>query len=264
MLRIGIFLSWSSPSPMAATSNAPCSTLSHDQLADLEGWTTTVPTPPRPSIFAPQRPIQPTQEPRSTLPAPMAPKSTGQATPERMRAKLRDLIASVEAGEAGYDAVQLQARRMPPKRPTELTIGEINDWIARTPNQHHAIGRYQVIPKTLRRLTQTLGIPSDALFSAQLQDRLANQLMDEAGFNTFYQGLMTQEAFMHGLSKVWAGLPSASGRSYYHGIAGNRAALSYSQFHEQMQLVTHSARNQPPLRPAIPMRARTLPIRGNF
>lgn len=32
-----------------------------------------------------------------------------------------------------------------------MTIGENLAWIEATPNQHHAVGRYQVIPKTLRR-----------------------------------------------------------------------------------------------------------------
>ena len=65
-------------------------------------------------------------------------------------AKLRSLIALAEAGAAGYDAVQYAARIKPPKRPTQMTLADIIRWIEDTPGQHHAIGRYQIIPSTLR------------------------------------------------------------------------------------------------------------------
>ena len=44
------------------------------------------------------------------------------------------------------------------------------------------------------------------------------------------RGEITREAFLLNLAKVWAGLPTPSGRSYYHGVAGNRAALSYDSY----------------------------------
>ena len=43
--------------------------------------------------------------------------------------RLLDLIASAEAGKAQYDAVQYGATRKPPKKPTQMTIAEINAWI---------------------------------------------------------------------------------------------------------------------------------------
>lgn len=147
---------------------------------------------------------------------------------------LRDLIASAEAGRAGYDAVQYGARVKPAKRPTQMTIREIYRWIAATPGQPHAIGRYQFIPPTLRRLVADLGVGEDTVFSPLVQDRLADLLLQEAGMRTFLAGEMTQTGFMNNLAKIWAGLPNSTGRSHYHGHAGNKATMTWAHFKSQM------------------------------
>jgi len=147
-----------------------------------------------------------------------------------VRARLRDLIASAEAGRAGYDAVQSGAHRPPPRRPTAMTLRAIFAWIDATPGQHHAIGRYQIIPATLRRLVARAGLSPDTRYSERVQDRLADMLMEDAGLGAMQRGEISREAFQLNLAKVWAGLPTPSGRSYYHGVAGNRAVLSYDSY----------------------------------
>jgi hypothetical protein len=149
-------------------------------------------------------------------------------------ARLRDLIAAAEAGPAGYDAVQHGARIRPPAPPTRLTIGQIDDWIRATPGQPHAIGRYQFIPPTFRRLVAQLGLSRDTPFSPLVQDRMADILMVEAGLETFLSGEIGRVAFMNRLARVWAGLPTSSGRSHYHGYAGNRATKSWEEYHGAM------------------------------
>ncbi|MEP2716022.1 hypothetical protein [Pseudophaeobacter sp.] len=149
-------------------------------------------------------------------------------------AKLLQLIASAEAGSAQYDAVQYAATVKPRKKPTDMTLGEIYDWIARTPGQQHAIGRYQFIPATLKRLARHVGADRGDVFSPGLQDRLARQLLDEAGLGAVLARKMERRDFMHNLAKIWAGLPVASGKSYYHGLAGNRAVLSWARFEAEM------------------------------
>ncbi|MCD9148549.1 lysozyme family protein [Pseudophaeobacter flagellatus] len=149
-------------------------------------------------------------------------------------AKLMQLIASAEAGSAQYDAVQHAAKVRPQKQPTQLTLGEIYDWIARTPGQQHAIGRYQFIPATLKRLARQIGAERGEVFSPALQDRLAHQLLEEAGLSAVMARKMDRRDFMHNLSKIWAGLPTSTGKSYYHGLAGNRAVLSWARFDAEM------------------------------
>jgi hypothetical protein len=152
-------------------------------------------------------------------------------------AQLHDLIARAEAGPRGYDAVQHGARVKPPKRPTDMTLAEIYAWIRATPGQPHAIGRYQFIPATLRHSAKRLDLPPETRFSPQVQDRLANLLLGDAGFLKVQTGAITVEAFMLNLAKIWAGLPLPSGRSYYDGYAGNKATMSYAVYAREVRRV---------------------------
>jgi hypothetical protein len=152
-------------------------------------------------------------------------------------AQLHDLIAQAEAGVMGYDAVQHGARVKPPKRPTRMTLGEIYAWIRATPGQPHAIGRYQFIPATLRHSAKRLDLPPETRFSPEVQDRLANLLLGDAGFAKAQTGEITAEAFMLNLAKIWAGLPLPSGRSYYQGYAGNKATMGYAVFAREVRAI---------------------------
>ncbi len=175
------------------------------------------------SLFAPY-PV------RQKAPLSVPPLSPDQTSTGR----LLDLIASAEAGRDGYDAVVWAARIKPPKRPTDMTIGEIYQWIAATPNQHHAIGRYQFIPSTLKRLVRITGAGPDQPFTPAYQDQLAGLLLQEAGLASFQAREMGRVRFMNNLAKIWAGLPNATGRSHYHGIAGNRATMTWARFQSEM------------------------------
>ena len=145
-------------------------------------------------------------------------------------AAVRHVIASAEAGGKGYDAVQYGARVKPPKRPTGMTIGEIYRWIAATPGQPHAIGRYQFIPQTLARVVRKTGTKGSERFSPAVQDRLADVLLAEAGLQQFRKGTLGRTAFMNNLAKIWAGLPNSSGKSHYEGYAGNSASITWARF----------------------------------
>ena len=145
-------------------------------------------------------------------------------------ANLRALIAHAEAGKGGYDAVQHGATVAPDALPTAMTLDEIRTWVAATPGQPHAIGRYQVIPSTFERLALKTDADGSTLFSPGLQDRWANLLIVEAGYGEFISGRMTSDTFMDNLAAVWAGLPLASGLSAYDGIAGNKATISRAAY----------------------------------
>lgn len=152
-------------------------------------------------------------------------------------ARLLSLIASVEAPERGYDAVHHRARVMPPALPSNMTLQEIFDWIKRTPNQHHAIGRYQIIPDTLADLVRSNGIDLSRRFDPELQDHLAMVLLERAGYNKFNAGLMGHATFMDAIARVWAGLPLANGKSAYQGVAGNRAVISRHAYQSAMRKI---------------------------
>ncbi|MGC1495466.1 MAG: hypothetical protein WA790_06630 [Sulfitobacter sp.] len=147
---------------------------------------------------------------------------------------IRHLIGQAESRKHGYDAVQHGARIKPTKRPTSMTLGEIYQWIADTPGQPHAIGRYQFIPKTLLRVARKIGASPEQKFSPRLQDKLADVLLAEAGLHKFRAGQLSRKAFMNNLAKIWAGLPNSSGKSHYDGYAGNKAAMTWAHFDAEM------------------------------
>ncbi|MCF2872951.1 hypothetical protein L0664_17940 [Octadecabacter sp. G9-8] len=157
--------------------------------------------------------------------SPMA-SGTGTAPVDR----LLSLIARAEAGSAGYDAVQYGATVRPAALPTHMTLGEIYQWIDDTPGQPHAIGRYQFIPPTLRRVARERGFGPETQFTPGVQDALALVLLEDAGFLRFQAGDLGRRQFMHNLARIWAGLPLPNGRSYYEGHAGNKATMSWAAF----------------------------------
>ena len=177
-------------------------------------------------MFAPVAPRAGESRPRISLLHPSA-----QIT------ELLGLIARAEAGQAGYDAVQHGASIKPPSRPTRLTIAQIYQWIDQTPGQQHAIGRYQFIPATLKRLVNKQGLSENAQFSPQVQDLLAGLLLEEAGLSRYLAGQVTRDGFMLNLAKIWAGLPTSTGASYYTGIAGNKATISWDMFDAEMRRI---------------------------
>ncbi len=157
--------------------------------------------------------------------------------PTSTAAHIRNIISQAEAGIKGYDAVQYGARKLPRKPPTQMTIAEIYRWIDQTPGQPHAIGRYQFIPATLRRLVAKLALSPNETFNARIQDKLADSLLAEAGLAAAARGDMTRQDFMNNLAKIWAGLPNSTGRSEYDGYAGNRATMTWARFSSEMEKV---------------------------
>lgn len=116
-----------------------------------------------------------------------------------------------------------------------MTVAEIFSWIRATPGQHHAIGRFQIIPSTLRYLVEAEGVSGPEVFSPALQKRLALRLMVDAGYHDFIEGRISMPRFQDRLARIWAGLPLANGRSAYHGTVGNRATITRANFDAVMR-----------------------------
>lgn len=147
--------------------------------------------------------------------------------------KLKSLIAVAEAGPKGYDAVHVQAQRLP-KRPTQMTLREIAIWVKATPGKPHAIGRYQIIPSTMKMLIRRSGFAPQTRFSPQVQDAFADILLADAGLQKFLKGRISRKRFMNNLARIWAGLPTSNGKSHYDGYAGNRATITRRFFDSRM------------------------------
>lgn len=148
--------------------------------------------------------------------------------------RLFAVIAFAEAPRRRYDAIHGSATRLPSKRPTQMTLGEIKTWIKDTPGQHHAIGNFQIIPSTLLNLQRRLGLPDATVFNRATQNRMGALLVADAGYSRAVAGTLPLSQFMDNLARIWAGLPLETGKSAYHGYAGNRATVTRAFFAKQV------------------------------
>lgn len=104
-----------------------------------------------------------------------------------------------------------------------MTLGEIDKLqtsMLRHPDNvwnSSAVGRYQIIRTTLRKLKKNLGLTDDMKFTPELQDMLAVELLKGRGYNKWLRGEMSDTAFFNNLSKEWASLPNAKGLGTYEG-----------------------------------------------
>ncbi len=128
--------------------------------------------------------------------------------------------------DGSYDRYESRIRTPPPKRLTEMTVGEVLIWqraLRKAGVKSTASGGYQFIYKTLNRLVREYGISRTTPFDAALQDRLARHLIDDCS-GARARG---HTAFANCLAGIWAALPLVSGPrkglSAHHGVAGNKA-----------------------------------------
>jgi len=140
-----------------------------------------------------------------------------------------NLIARYEA-PGGYNQYYTAAPFAPPRRLTSLTIGEVLIWqqkLRSRGTKSTAVGRYQIIYKTLRSMVNTGVLPKTALFNAANQDRLARALLKPC---LAYQKFNSLAPFGNCLAGIWAAFPMHSGplkgKSKYHAVAQNRALVS--------------------------------------
>lgn len=138
---------------------------------------------------------------------------------------LKALIRQHESG-GNYNAVYGNARSS-----VDLSQFTLDEILARQQRARRrgapstAIGAYQFIYKTLRGLKSELGLSGSERFTPELQDELADALLERRGLSRFRAGRMSKRAFALQLSQEWASLPNPStGRSYYAGDGLNASS----------------------------------------
>ena len=102
---------------------------------------------------------------------------------------------------------------------TKMTLDQIDGlqsrMLANPANSLHssALGRYQIIRTTLRRLRERYGLKGDQVFDQKMQDELASRLIEEGG--------LSQETLSH----EWASIPDpTTGHSHYGQHTGTTSA----------------------------------------
>lgn len=140
-----------------------------------------------------------------------------------------DFIAAGESG-GNYDAVIGDAKSAIGLN--LMTLSQIYTLQAQlqTHEPSTAIGRYQFIRDTLQGLVKARGVPTGTMFTNELQDQLALDLLNSAcAYKGWRAGTTSDATFEHLLSCQWASLPDPQhgGRSHYDGdSAGNHASTT--------------------------------------
>lgn len=104
---------------------------------------------------------------------------------------------------------------------TGMTIGQIRQLqqeMLRNPNNRwnsSALGRYQIVGKTLQGLIDRGVVSLDDKFDEATQDKLAKVLIEDSGYSAWKAGKMSDAEFSRNLSGQWASLANTSGKTYY-------------------------------------------------
>lgn len=89
-----------------------------------------------------------------------------------------------------------------------------------------AIGRYQIVRTTLRKLKADLKLPESAKFDKAMQDRLGAKLLVGRGLYLYLGGSLSEFDFIDHLAQEWASLPTRRGTGYY---GNQRASVDVAQ-----------------------------------
>jgi len=117
----------------------------------------------------------------------------------------------------GYDVTFAYGRAEPAgrtRRLSEMTLDEVRR-MQGAMRGSSAVGRYQILRRTLDGLRARHGLAGDVRFDGALQDRLGRALMARRGYDRCGAGLLAADGFLDGLAREWASLPMADGRSAY-------------------------------------------------
>jgi len=111
---------------------------------------------------------------------------------------------------SAYDVLFYGYRPDPAETPlTQMSLDEVDALQGRM-GAHTPVGRYQTTRPTLRGLRGTFGLAGSTIFTPQLQDQFARQLMSWRGYDDPQLSLdEVQQRFSH----EWASVPTLAGRS---------------------------------------------------
>lgn len=119
---------------------------------------------------------------------------------------------------------------------TGMTIAEVLAWqdkYVAEGSPSSAVGYYQFIRGTLRRLVKDLNLSMSQKFDEATQDKLAIALLEGRGATKYAQGKISANTFAANLAKEWASLPKITGKnpsaSYYAGDGLNAAHVKISE-----------------------------------
>lgn len=176
----------------------------------------------KPDVAAKLKKSTPT-EVKAKGPAQLPPLAQDAATQGKV-GEILNLVAGPES--RGHYDMMFGGKRQP--EILKMTIVDANQFQRSWGKQagSSAMGRYQIMADNLIPYAQKAGLdPNTELFSPENQDKMGIVFLREKGLDKWLAGQMSDEQFLEGLSRVWAGVPSPSkgGNSYYGDVGLNKA-----------------------------------------
>lgn len=153
---------------------------------------------------------------------------------------LGQLIARGESGARGYNAYNRGVANQPAQQIdfSTMTLGQVVAAQARAagdPNRLFAVGKYQIIPSTMRDAIARLQLSSDRMFTPDLQEMLFRDYLlaikrpqVKAFITGAANGSLASAELALALEFASVADPN-TGRSHYGGSGGNRASISVGQ-----------------------------------
>jgi len=151
---------------------------------------------------------------------------------------LGQLIARGESGARGYNAYNRGFANQPAQHIdfSTMTLAEVSAQQALppgNPNRLFAVGKYQMIPSTMRDAIAKLGLSRDRKLTPDLQETLFRDYLiaiKRPRVKAFITGGGSLESAQLALALEFASVADpATGRSHYGGSGGNRASISVAQ-----------------------------------
>lgn len=158
----------------------------------------------------------------------------GKETPLQMDAVTKGKVGGILDFVAKYESRGFYDIMNGSKRFPEILKMTLKDLI-KFQNNHHkttgnstAAGRYQIMEFNIIPYARSAGLDLNKdLFNEENQDKMAIVFLREKGLEKWLAGTMSDKAFLEGLSRVWAAIPSVSkgGLSYYDKVGNNKAGM---------------------------------------
>lgn len=112
---------------------------------------------------------------------------------------------------------------------TKMTVQEVLDYqknMIKSGFQSSAVGKYQIINRTLEGLINAGAAKKNDIFNESTQDKLGETLLRQRGYDKYLSGKMSAERFANNLAMEWASLPTTTGKSHYEGVGTNKSLTS--------------------------------------
>lgn len=163
--------------------------------------------------------------------------------------RVLDRIALGEGPDrpVSYDTTYGYGAYLPPgaKALSGMTLDEVGALQAemlrrqagRTKIRSSAVGKYQFLDDEVVRLRDKLGLTGSDVFTPEVQDRFAREILQEQGYGDFLAGKLDARTFQERLARKWASVPRMNGRSRY----GQRVGVSVEQMQADLALAKAEA-----------------------